>query len=134
MDSNNDTMCFACGRDNPISLKLDFKTDGEDKFRVTADFTPGRLHQGYDGIMHGGLITTLLDEAMAKVISFNGYKGLTAEIKVRFKESVKIGEKLKIVGILSDKRKKLILTESYLENQRGKVLASAEGKFMLVKE
>ena len=55
-------MCFVCGVNNPIGLHLDFWMDGE---QVWTDFTPGREHQGYPGVMHGGLVATLLDESWA---------------------------------------------------------------------
>ena len=53
-------MCFACGIENPIGLKLKFYTDGED--RCIAHFHPRPAHQGYPGQVHGGLVSTLLDE------------------------------------------------------------------------
>jgi acyl-coenzyme A thioesterase PaaI-like protein len=56
----NSSMCFLCGVNNPIGLKLAFYTDGED--RCIASFQPRPEHQGYPGQLHGGIVTTLLDE------------------------------------------------------------------------
>ncbi len=135
-DKSIDNMCFACGRDNPISLKLDFKPVEADL--VEAKFTPTANHQGYDDIMHGGLVSTLLDEAMAKVIVFKGIKAVTAEISVKFKKPVLIGGELKIVGKLNKHYQNVFgtiyYTEAYLEDEKGHKLASAEAKFMEFKE
>jgi acyl-coenzyme A thioesterase PaaI-like protein len=56
----NSRMCFLCGINNPIGLKLKFCTDGED--RCIARFRPGQEHQGYPGQLHGGIISALLDD------------------------------------------------------------------------
>jgi acyl-coenzyme A thioesterase PaaI-like protein len=56
----NSRMCFVCGIDNPIGLKLKFYTD--DEGRCIARFRPGPEHQGYPGYLHGGIISALLDE------------------------------------------------------------------------
>ena len=125
---NTDRMCFACGSDNPIGLGLQFEFSGENK--VKAEFIPGEVHQGFDGIMHGGLVSTLLDEAMAKVINMKGIRGVTAEMKTRFKHPVKIGINLVVSGILKDRYKKIIYTEAELKDTSGKLYARAEAKFM----
>jgi acyl-coenzyme A thioesterase PaaI-like protein len=56
----NSRMCFVCGVDNPIGLHLSFYTD--DEGQTVARFRPGPEHQGYPGHLHGGIISTLLDE------------------------------------------------------------------------
>jgi hypothetical protein len=56
----NSRMCFVCGIENPIGLKLKFYTD--DEGRCIARFRPKPQHQGYPGQLHGGIISTLLDE------------------------------------------------------------------------
>jgi acyl-coenzyme A thioesterase PaaI-like protein len=63
----NSRMCFVCGIDNPIGLHLKFYTD--DEGRCIARFQPKAEHQGFPGQLHGGLISTLLDEAMGRVQS-----------------------------------------------------------------
>ena len=125
----NDNMCFARGEDNPISLRLDFNLVDENT--AEAYFEPKKVHQGYSGIMHGGLVTTLLDEAMAKVLELNEIVAVTAEINVRFKKAVNVDQKLKICGEMKDKYKdKIFYTEAYLYGGDNELLASAEAKFM----
>ena len=68
-------MCFGCGRNNPCGVKLSFDWDG----RVAkSEFTPTELHQGWQDIIHGGILTTLLDEAMAYAAYFENVAGVTA--------------------------------------------------------
>ncbi len=130
MKLKGDNMCFACGKDNPISLGLEFSLYENNK--VEAEFIPAPEHQGYDNIMHGGLISTLLDEAMAKVLYLQGIRAVTAEIKVRFKGAVFIGERLNIYGELIKRHKKLLFTRAFLYNDKGEKLAESEAKFIEV--
>ncbi len=132
MKKSADTMCFACGEDNPISLKLKYHSVGINQ--VETKFVPEAEHQSYDGIMHGGLVTTLLDETMAKAITFKGLKAYTAEIKVRFKHQVQIGKELTITGQIEKRKSRLIFTRADIKNKEGEILAKSDGKFMIVEE
>ena len=131
MKVENDNMCFACGEDNPISLGLDFQLINENK--AEAFFIPEAVHQGYSKIMHGGLVTTLLDESMAKVLELNDIIAVTGEINVKFKKPVKVEQELRIVGeIKNSYHDKLYYTAGKLYNKDGELLASADAKFMKV--
>jgi len=131
MKVRDNNMCFACGKDNPIGLKLNFELV-EDNI-VEAVFSPDKTHQGYGGIMHGGLVTTLLDESMAKVLELSKIAAVTGEINVKFKKAVEIDQELKIKGIINDNYKnKLYYTEAYLYGEDEELLATAEAKFMKV--
>ena len=127
MKLNQDNMCFACGEDNPISLGLEFESIDENRIRTY--FTPGPEHQGYGEIMHGGLVSTLLDEVMAKVIYFQGRVGLTASMETRFKYPVPIGTNLEVVGKIKAEKGNFVFTEAVLSGVEGKVYAHGEGKF-----
>ena len=70
MKLRDEGKCFACGPNNPIGLKLDFQFSGDS---YVAKFTPSAQYQGYDGITHGGIVSTLLDEAMAKLVWVKGF-------------------------------------------------------------
>lgn len=132
MNLGNDNMCFACGEDNPISLKLKFNKTGDKK--VKAEFTPQDVHQGYSGIMHGGLITTLLDEAMAKVLTLNNIPALTARMNIRFNNPVPIGTELVVTAEIIKNKTGLYFTEAEVRSKEGELFAKAEAKFMKVKE
>ena len=122
-------MCFACGPKNPIGLKLVFKlVDG----KFVAHFTPRPEHQGYDDITHGGIISTLLDEAMAKLVYAMGYLALTAELNIRYKKPAKIGEELIVSGWVVSEVKRVISCAAEIRNPRGELVAEATGKMMKV--
>ncbi|MBM2832118.1 MAG: tRNA threonylcarbamoyl adenosine modification protein YeaZ [Dehalococcoidia bacterium] len=123
--------CFGCGKDNPAGLKLSFSWDGE---KAEADFTPGELHQGWPGIMHGGLICCLLDEAMAYVAYFHGYKGLTARTQVRLHAPLSIGEPLHITGKVVRLTRKLIETAALVTMRDGSKGAESQAVIFLTEK
>jgi len=93
--------CFACGTKNPIGLQLTFIE--KDEHYITT-FTAGPQHQGYDGIMHGGLVSTILDEVMARYLYAKGFNAVTAKLEVRFRKPTPIGQLLTITGKIAGKR------------------------------
>lgn len=97
MKNVNDTnpMCFGCGKNNPIGLHMHFKVDENG---CSSHFTPEPCHQSYDGRMHGGLISTLLDETMGNYPYLYEHRvAYTARLEVRFRSPVLIGETIEIV-------------------------------------
>jgi len=100
MDSINQ-WCFACGKENPIGLQLTF-SEKDDSYITT--FIPGPQHQGYDGIMHGGLVSTILDEVMARYLYAKGFNAVTAKLEVRFRKPTPIGQQLTVTGKIAGKR------------------------------
>jgi uncharacterized protein (TIGR00369 family) len=118
--------CFVCGDKNDIGLKLDFyEKDG----KARAEFTPDKNFEGYRDILHGGILSTLLDEAMIKSILARGILTVTYQIEVKFKRPATIGEKLIIEGEITGERRKLILTEGKVFKEDGTTVAEAKGKF-----
>lgn len=118
--------CFVCGDKNDIGLKLDFfEKDG----KARAEFTPEKSFEGYKDILHGGILSTLLDEAMIKSILAKEILTVTSQIEVKFKRPAIIGEKLIIEGEITGERGQLILTEGKVFKEDGTVIAEAKGKF-----
>ena len=121
--------CFVCGDKNDIGLKLDFfEQDG----KAWTEFTPIKSFEGYRDILHGGILSTLLDETMIKSIFAKGILTVTSQIEVKFKKPAKIGEKLIIEGTITGERGRLILTEGKVIREDGTVIAEAKGKFYRV--
>ncbi len=87
--------CFGCGAQNPIGLKLKFRE--EDGIYIT-NFTARPEHQGYEGLVHGGIISTLLDEVMTKNVSVLGITVVTARLDVSFLRPTPIGQSLTARG------------------------------------
>lgn len=120
--------CFACGKDNPIGLKLKFKIT-EDECSTT--FVPERQHQSYDGRMHGGLISTLLDETMGNFLYLrDGRAAYTAKMEVRFRQPVLIGEKVTVIARVKKQKGRLVEMESKMIKEDGILAAEAEAKMM----
>lgn len=119
-------LCFACGQENPIGLKLRFSQEGDE---VRSEFTPGEYHQGWPGIVHGGVIETLLDEAMAYVPHFMGLHCVTAKMEVRIRHPVPVGQRLLISSNATRKTRRVIEAEARLTFEDGTTVA--EGKAVL---
>ena len=125
-------MCFACGEKNPIGLHLHFFwiPDG-----VLAFFTPKPEHQSYDGRMHGGLITVLLDEIMGNYLfKKEGVPAYTARIDLRFRAPVQIGTTIRCEGHEVKRKGRLVIMEGIITNPDGTVAAEATSTLMLEKE
>jgi uncharacterized protein (TIGR00369 family) len=123
-------MCFACGRSNPIGLGLQFKRTTGGK--VFARFSPTEYHQGWDGIVHGGLLATLMDEAMAHSITMNGDSAVTAKMEIRYKQPVPVGQTLEVIGWIVSDKGRLVETKAFVILSDGKVAAEAMGTFMKI--
>jgi len=122
--------CYVCGKENPAGLGVDFEIDRERR-AISAKFTPSDIHQGYEGLVHGGILSTLLDEAMAKLTVSLGIPAVTAKITVTFKAPTAPGEELFVSGRLTHEARRLVQAEAKIE--RGPVLiAEATGKLLRV--
>ncbi len=119
--------CFACGKDNPIGLKLKFRKEGE---LAVADFSLHRNYEGYPNIIHGGIVTTILDEAMAKVILFHDAVAYTAKLEVRFSEKLKPDTPYRVFGRINRRKGRVFETEAWIEDLDGRKLASAKAVFL----
>lgn len=122
-----DTVCFACAPDHAHGLHLDFRfaSDGS----ATASWKPAADWQGFPGIVHGGIVTTVLDEAMAQAVAARVY-ALTAEIRVRFHRSVAPGAELTVRGWVVESTRRLIRAEAALESPDGREFAHAWSIFL----
>jgi len=122
-------VCFVCGDNNPQGLRIRFF---EDSGKAVAEYTPPEAYQGYEGILHGGLISTLLDEIMAKALLANERQGMTVEMQVRFKKAVPVNQPLRLIGRVTGVQGRLTETAGELLGADGTVYANATGKFLEV--
>ena len=119
-------VCFACGLENPIGLKLKPVHDGE---RVSAEFTPGEFHQGWNNAIHGGILYTLLDEVSAYAMLCHGVEfGVTAKSEIRFKQVAPVNQPIQASARVTRATKRLVETHGVLTLKDDTVLA--EGDFL----
>ena len=124
-------MCFVCGRKNPKGLRVKFTVDRK-ALKIAGTFKPRREHEGYKGIMHGGLVGTLLDEAMVKLLWESGIPAVSASLEIRLARPAMVGEELAISGWVEEDRGKVIVTAAKVVDSRGNLVAEAKGKCMRV--
>ena len=122
-------MNFASGPANPIGLKFDLQWDGK---IGKGEFTPNEFHQGWGGIVHGGIIECLLDEAMGWTAWYEGMNVATATIQVRFRRPAKIGELLVITASITRKRKSLVEGEATMSLKDGTLVAEAKSTMVFI--
>jgi acyl-coenzyme A thioesterase PaaI-like protein len=126
----SDHACFGCGDDNPIGLRLQFAADGDG---VKASFIPRPEHQGFLEVVHGGIISTVLDEAMAWATAYAGIWAVTGDMRVRFRQPLNIGEPAVVTARVSGARGRLVTTadELVLDRDRSPI-ATASATFFRV--
>jgi len=122
--------CYVCGKRNPAGLNVDFQIN-RDTRSLQARFTPAPSHQGFEGIVHGGILSALLDEAMAKLAFSLGIPAVTAEMNIKFKAPAAPGEELRVSGRLTKESRRLIEAEAVIE-KGATVVAEATGKLLRV--
>jgi uncharacterized protein (TIGR00369 family) len=127
LESNGN--CFVCGKNNPNGLRLSFEIDKE-KQTLKTTFVASPTYQGWDGIVHGGILSTLLDEAMANLVYELGYHAVTASIEIRFKKPAPILEPLLVYGELTEVSKRLIRAKAHIAQEDGTILATGTSTFM----
>jgi acyl-coenzyme A thioesterase PaaI-like protein len=109
-------MCFACGKDNPIGLGIEFRlVDGV----CSAEFTPTTNHVGWEDTVHGGILYTALDDVTANVLYQQGIRAYTARCLVRYRQPAKVGERLRLRGWLERRKGRLAVL-------RGEILRAAD--------
>lgn len=126
-------MCFVCGFENPIGLRLIFEDDG---VRAWARFSPRPEHQGFPGTLHGGIISALLDEVMVRSsLAMNPQLWtLTAQTEVRYLKPVPIGMELTVVGEATEVRLRVVKSRGELRLADGELAAESTGTYIAMPE
>lgn len=119
--------CVLCGPHNPWSLGLEFQADPDGSVQTT--FRGHERLQGYEGILHGGVIASLLDAAMTHCLFHHGVHAVTAALDIRFKEAVPLKVPLLVRAHPRSMRPSLFRLEAEIIWE-DRVLASAEARFM----
>uniref|UniRef100_E6QIM7 Acyl-coenzyme A thioesterase THEM4 n=1 Tax=mine drainage metagenome TaxID=410659 RepID=E6QIM7_9ZZZZ len=124
--------CFGCSQTNEVGLRLEFAAceDGT----VTAEAMIGDQYEGPPGFVHGGIIATLLDEAMSKANRAHGEIAVTRQLHVEYLHPVPSDEVVRIEGRVERAEGRKLWTMGRILNQSGKELTTAKGFFIALRK
>lgn len=123
--------CFACGKDNPQGMRLKFYLDEEAR-QAICRFKLARRYQGPPGHAHGGIIATILDEAMGKINKLSRVVALTRAMNVEYLKPVPLGKPLTVIGRAQQVEGREHTNVAEITDDQGKVLARSTGRFIAV--
>src|ERR1044071_7689115 len=123
--------CFGCGHDNPQGMRLKFSLD-EASRQAVCHFKLSRKYTGPPGHSHGGIIATILDEAMGKVNRFRNVLALTSSMEIRYLKPVPLGKLLTVTGYEQSVEGRKHVNVAEISNDQGQVLARSTGTFIAI--
>jgi len=123
--------CFACGKDNPDGMHLQFSLD-EAARKAICNFTLARRYTGPPGHSHGGIIATILDEAMGKVNKFRNVLALTKSMQVEYLKPVPLNKPLTVTGYEQSVEGRKHINVAEISNEAGVILARSTGTFIAI--
>ncbi|GCE47584.1 acyl-coenzyme A thioesterase PaaI-like protein [Thermosporothrix hazakensis] len=130
-DRSDYQLCFACGKRNPYGLQMEFRREGD---TVVSDFRPQAEHQGFPGVIHGGIIATVLDEALNRtsMLTDSPAWSMTGRLEIRYRKYVPYGPLLRVRAELGKQKGRLMQASGKitLAEDESVVLAEAQGTFM----
>jgi uncharacterized protein (TIGR00369 family) len=141
-DSSNGTIklapnpvnkCFGCGGANDAGMKLTFEQDNANR-KIVGRFVLGERYQGGGGFAHGGIIATLLDEAMGKVCRFREVRAVTAELTVNYLKPIDVTKEIVVEGRETEQKGRNIFMVGEIRNDAGEVLAKGTARFVVMGE
>lgn len=125
---SNASRCFVCGPGNPAGLQLTFRLE-DDVCR--SEFTPDNDHCGYDGVTHGGIIFSVLDDVMANWIYMQGQPAFTAKVDLRYKQALPTGTPVRLEGRCLKAKGRLYQMHGTMHRiDNGELVAECEARFM----
>lgn len=120
-------LCYACGIDNEHGLHMQFRREGD---RTVADYDPVDFQQGYPGRMHGGVVATMLDEAMGWAVYHAAKWGATARLNLRFRQPVSLDRALRVEAWVVRDHGRLLELRAELRDRDNTLLVEGDGSFM----
>jgi len=130
---NPSNPCFGCGGANDGGMKLTFVQDNG-RQRIVGRFVLGERYQGGGGMAHGGIIATLLDEAMGKVCRFRNARAVTAELTVEYLKPVKVDSEILVEAFESEQKGRNLFLTGEIRNTAGEMLARGRGRFVVLNQ
>ncbi|HZS78582.1 MAG TPA: PaaI family thioesterase [Ktedonobacteraceae bacterium] len=130
-DTTDYQRCFVCGQRNPYGLHLVFRLEND---TVVADFSPREEHQGFPGVIHGGIVAAVLDEALGRTSLLGNNKEwtMTGKLEVRYRRYVPYGPLLRVRARLESERRRMLQASGALTlaEDESVILAEAQGIFL----
>lgn len=123
--------CFGCGAANPAGMHLTFVQDNDQR-KIIGRFILGERYQGGGGMGHGGIIATLMDEAMGKIALFRNVRAVTAELTVQFLKPVRVDEEIIVEAYETEQKGRSLFHVGEIRNLNGDVLARGRGRFVII--
>lgn len=123
----NSRHCFVCGLENPYGLHLRFYITAPGE--VTVHYTAPEHFQGYPGVVHGGIVASMLDEAVGRAYMSDPNEPrfmFTARLEVRYRKNVPVGQPLRVVGRVGKDRGRSATASGTIYGPQGDLLAEAE--------
>jgi|GEM_PF-543120 len=124
--------CFACGEENPHGLHMPVELDGE-RFEAQSRIVLDTHRQGWEGVAHGGIVSTLLDEVLCYSLC-ERRPIFTVELSLRYKKAVPLGAPLTVSARRTGVRGRLAWAEGEIRNEAGDLLVTAQAKFLRPRE
>jgi len=126
MDFIADQQCFACGLENPGGLRLQFHRETD---TYVTRFIADAMYQGYHGVVHGGIIATLLDEIMARYVWELDGPSATAKLSITYRHPAPVGTAIVVRGWICTRHRggKAVETAATASLEDGTLLAEATG-------
>jgi uncharacterized protein (TIGR00369 family) len=131
LEPNPSNKCFGCGGDNAGGMKLTFEQDNVNR-KIVGRFVLGERYQGGGGFAHGGIIATLLDEAMGKVCRFREVRAVTAELTVEYLKPVNVQSEIVVEGRETEQKGRNLFITGEIRNGVGEILARGKGRFVVI--
>ncbi|WP_290657118.1 PaaI family thioesterase [Anaerovibrio sp.] len=122
--------CFACGQNNPIGLKLQFNIISN---QFIAKTVVDRNYQSYGGVVHGGILTTMLDEAMGGYLFKTGEPAFTGKLEVRFRKPTPTDVPITVRGWVVSRKRNVVEMKSEIVLEDGTVSAEGSAKMVVMK-
>jgi len=122
--------CFLCGKDNPIGLRIDFRKEGE--YTVGETVIPW-FFQGFQGVAHGGIVASLLDEVMSHSVKNDGLLAVTGSLQVKYHRPCLTGQPVLLRGKV-EKVSGRVIEVSGEVIQDDNVVASGKGIFVIPRQ
>lgn len=134
-DTTDYQRCFVCGQRNPYGLHLVFRQEEQS---IVADFQPREEHQGFPGVLHGGIVAAVLDEALGRTSLLGAHPEwtMTGKLEIRYRRYVPYGPLLRVRATLENERRRMLQAKGVLTlaEDEQTTLAEASGIFLPLPE